>query len=88
MYDGKEFEIILTKEKGEEIYYDILLPERNVELISLRSLDDILTENTYALYIKDGSMEIVLINKIDTQYNYAYVQIYKSNIPSYFLFEN
>jgi hypothetical protein len=85
MFFDKECSIILEYEKEGEIYYDILFSERNVELTSLIPIEETLKENTYAIYIKNKSMEIVLINKIDLIYNYALVQIYKSNIPSKFI---
>jgi hypothetical protein len=86
-YDGKECEILNRRVLEDGVYYDILLPERNVNLSSLRPIEEELKENTYAIYIKDNFMELVYIEKIDLTYSYAYIKIYKSNIPSYFLVE-
>ena len=84
-YDDKSFEIIAQREVGDKIYYDILLlPERNVELNSLHPITE-LKENEYAIYSKNNFIEIVYINKIDRVYEYAFIQIYKSNVPINFL---
>ena len=84
-YDGKECEIIITRERNDKIYYDILLPERNVELSSLIPINEELKEKSYAIYSRDDYIEIVLVNKIDFMYKFAFIQIYKSNVPSSFI---
>ena len=78
-YNGKSCEIINVRDE----YCDILLPERNVELKSLSPISRIsseLIENEYAIYVKNEYMEIVYVTKIDVTYDYAFVQIYKSNV--------
>ena len=90
-YEDKECEIVNTREINDKKYYDILLPERNVELKSLSSISKIsseIVEKDYAIYVKDDFMEIVYVNKIDIAYNYAFVQIYKSNVLSHYILEN
>lgn len=82
-YNDREVTIINERRIEDELYYDILFQERNVELDSLFSIgDNELKENTYAIYVKAEYLEIVVINKIDLQFNNVQIQIYKSNISS------
>jgi hypothetical protein len=87
-YDSKICEIINFRKIHNTTYYDILLPERNVELKSLSSITKIsskIKEKEYAIYYKGEVMEIVYITKIDKFYDNAFIQIYKGNVPEYFL---
>ena len=60
------------------IYYDLLLPERNVEVKSLTPFDihDI-KEKDFVTYQKNGEYHIVLVVKLDKLYDYAQIRILK-----------
>lgn len=85
-FDDSEVQILSEKEINDIIYYDFVFSsERNVEISSLIPIQGELEENSYAIYVKGKTLEICVVKKIDLAYDFAFIQIYKSNVPKYML---
>ena len=81
-FDDNKVEIVFEKDINDVKYYDFVFSaERNVEMSSLIPIQGEIEENSYAIYVKGKSLEICVIKKIDLVYDFAFIQIYKSNIP-------
>lgn len=61
--------------------YDLLLPERNVELDSLSKFcDRDYGKNDFVLYSKNNTVDVALIVSLDLYYKYAQVRILKTKV--------